>query len=135
MPGVILYLTLGLFSDIGWLSPYGYMAGQLMFVLHMFYWIAFVLTMGTLLESSGGIIGMSMTLFFVFWFGPNLFPPLVYISPLMLILSPAPDQINSLAGSLMTGQPVFSWVPLFSTVVSCIVFIAVAIWRFNRQEF
>ena len=28
-----------------------------------------------------------------------------------------------------------SWLPLISTVVSCVIFIAVAIWRFNRQEF
>jgi len=78
---------------------------------------------------------MSMTLFFVFWYGPNLVPALGYISPLMLIISPAPDQINSLAGSFMTGESVFSWMPLISTIVSCIVFVLVAIWRFNRQEF
>ena len=135
VPGVILYLTLGLFSDLGWLSSFGFMAGQLMFLLHTFYWIAFVLMLGTLLESSGGIIGVSMVLFFAFWYGPSLVPALGYISPLLLIISPAPDQINSLAGSFMTGEPVFSWVPLISTVVSCTVFIAVAIWRFNRQEF
>ena len=135
VPGMILYLTLGLFSDLGWLSPFGFMAGQLMFLLHTFYWIAFVLMMGTLLESSGGIIGVSMTLFFTFWYGPNLIPALGYISPLLLIISPAPDHINSLAGSFMTGEPVFSWMPLISTIVSCIVFIVVAIWRFNRQEF
>jgi len=135
VPGVILYLTLGLFSELGWLSPSGFIAGQLMFILHTFYWIAFVLLMGTLLESSGGIIGVSMTFFFTFWFGPNLIPALGYISPLLLIISPAPDQINSLSGSFMTGEPVFSWLPLIATVVSCVAFVAVAIWRFNRQEF
>jgi hypothetical protein len=35
----------------------------------------------------------------------------------------------------MTGEPVFSWLPLISTVVFSAIFIAVAIWRFNRQEF
>lgn len=135
VPGVFLYLTLGLFSDIGWLSPIGFAAALLMVALHTFYWIAFVLMMGTLLESSGGVIGVSMVVFFAFWYGPALIPPLIYISPLLLIFSPAPDQFNSLPGSFMTGDPVFSWVPLIATVVSCIVFIAVAIWRFNRQEF
>jgi hypothetical protein len=43
--------------------------------------------------------------------------------------------MNSLAISLMTGAPVFSWLPLISTVVLCAIFIGVAIWRFNRQEF
>jgi CubicO group peptidase (beta-lactamase class C family) len=29
----------------------------------------------------------------------------------------------------------FSWLPLISTIVSFVIFIAIAIWRFNRQEF
>jgi len=135
VPGVILYVTLGLFSDIGWLSPLGFAAGLLTVLLHTFYWIAFVLMMGTLLESSGGVIGVSMALFFVFWYGPNLIPSLVYISPTMLIFSPVPNQMGALSVSFMAGGPVFSWLPLIATVVSCIIFIAVAIWRFNRQEF
>ena len=43
--------------------------------------------------------------------------------------------MNSLPVSFMTGAPVFSWLPLICTVIFCIVFVAVAIWRFNRQEF
>jgi ABC-type transport system involved in multi-copper enzyme maturation permease subunit len=43
--------------------------------------------------------------------------------------------MNSLFSSFMTGEPVFSWLPLISTVVSCVIFIAIAVWRFNRQEF
>jgi ABC-2 type transport system permease protein len=135
VPGVILYVTLGLFSDLGWISPFGFIAGLVMFLLHTFYWIAFVLMMGTLLESSGGVIGVSMFLYFVFWYGPGLIPSLTYISPIILTSSPDSDHMNALSVSFMTGEPVFSWLPLISTVVSCVIFIAVAIWRFNRQEF
>jgi ABC-2 type transport system permease protein len=135
MPGVILYVTLGLFSDFGWLSPLGFAAALLMVSLHTFYWIALVLMMGTLFESSAGVIAVPMTLFFVFWMGTDLLPGLIYVAPLLLAFTPAPDQMNSLAGSFMTGEPAFSWLPLISMVVSCVIFIAVAIWRFNRQEF
>jgi ABC-2 type transport system permease protein len=135
VPGVILYITLGLFSDIGWLSPFGYIAALLIFSLHTFYWIALVLMLGTLSESSSVVIAVPMALFFAFWMGPGLIPGLVYISPLLLTFSPDPDHINSLAASFMTGEPVFSWLPLISTAVSCLIFIAVAIRRFNRQEF
>ena len=134
VPGVILYITLGLFSDIGWLSPLGYTAGLLMFLLHTFYWIALVLMLGTLSESSSLVIAVPMSLFFVFWLGSGLVPGLIYISPLLLTFSPDPDHINSLAASFMTGEPLFSWLPLISTAVSCLIFIAVAIRRFNRQE-
>jgi ABC-type transport system involved in multi-copper enzyme maturation permease subunit len=135
VPGVLLYVSLGFFSGIGWLSPLGFAAALLMVSLHTFYWIAFVLMMGTLFESSSGVIAVPMALFFTFWMGTGLLSALIYISPLLLIFTPVPDQMNSLAGSFMTGEPIFSWLPLISTVVSCVIFVAVAIRRFNRQEF
>jgi hypothetical protein len=91
--------------------------------------------MGTLFESSSGVIAVPMALYFVFWMGTGLIPSLVYVSPLLLTFSPAPEQMSALSVSFMTGEPVFSWLPLIFTVVSCAIFIAVAIWRFNRQEF
>ena len=135
VPGVILYITLGLFSDLGWLSPFGFVAALLMVSLHTFYWIALVLMLGTLFESSSGVIAVPMTLFFIFWMGTSMLPALIYTSPLLLTFTPAPEQMSALPVSLMTGEPVFSWLPLISTVVSCVIFIGVAVWRFNRQEF
>jgi ABC-2 type transport system permease protein len=106
VPGVIFYITLGLFSDFSWLSPFGFLAALLMISLHTF-----------------------------FWMGTGMIPGLIYISPLLLTFSPEPEQMNALPVSLMTGEPVFSWLPMISTVVFCVIFIAVAIRRFNRQEF
>jgi ABC-2 type transport system permease protein len=135
VPGVVLYITLGLFSNLGWLSPFGFAGALLVIALHTFFWITLVLMMGTLFESSSGVITVPMVLYFAFWMGTGMIPGLIYISPLLLTFSPDPDHINSLPASLMTGQPVFSWLPLISTIVFCIIFIAVAIRRFNRQEF
>ena len=135
VPGVIFYITLGLFSDLGWLSPFGFIAALLMVSLHTFYWIALVLMLGTLFESSGGVIAVPMALFFVFWMGTGMIPGLIYISPLLLTFSPAPEQMSALSVSFITGEPVFSWLPLIATIVSCVIFIAVAIRRFNSQEF
>jgi ABC-2 type transport system permease protein len=132
VPGVIFYITLGLFSDFGWLSP---SVSAALAVPHTFYWIALVLMMGTLVESSGVVIGVPMALFFFFWMGTGMVPALIYISPLLLTFSPAPEQMNALSVSFMIGEPVFSWLPLISTIVFCFIFIAVAIRRFNRQEF
>jgi ABC-2 type transport system permease protein len=135
VPGVIYYITLGLFSDVGWLSPIGFTIALLVVSLHTFYWITLVLMMGTLSESSSVVIAVPMVLFFTFWMLPDLVPNLNYISPLLLTFSPAPEQMRSLSVSFMTGERVFSWLPLISTAVFCTIFIAVAIRRFNRQEF
>ncbi len=58
VPGVIFYVTLGVLSDIGWLSPLGFLVALVMVVIHTFFWIALVLMMGTLFESSGGVIAV-----------------------------------------------------------------------------
>jgi ABC-type transport system involved in multi-copper enzyme maturation permease subunit len=76
-----------------------------------------------------------MALYFALWFGSGLIPGLIYISPLLLTFSPDPEQMQALMTSFMLGEPLFSWLPLIATVVFCAVFISVAIWRFNRQEF
>src|SRR5512146_1426187 len=92
VPGVILYFSLGLFSNLGWLSPLGFVAALLMVSLHTFYWIALVLMMGTLSESSSVVIAVPIALFFLFWMGTEMMPALIDISPLLLTFSPAPDQ-------------------------------------------
>lgn len=135
VPGMIFYVTLGAISDIGWLSPLGFLVAIIMGVFHTFFWIAFVVMMGTLSESSSQVMAVPLGLYFVLWMGAGVIPGLSYISPLLLTFSPDPELMNSLATSLMLGEPVFSWLPLISTVVLSVVFIVVAIQRFNRQEF
>ena len=135
VPGVILYITLGLFSDLGWLSPFGLLGALLMFSFFTFYWIALVLMMGTLSDSAAVVIAVPMALFFIFWMGTDMLPGLIYISPLLLAFTPDPNRMSTLSVSFLTGAPVFSWLPLISTVVFSVIFITVAIWRFNRQEF
>ena len=135
LPGVIFYFTLGLSSDLGWLHPMNFMAGISMVIIHTFFWIALVLMMGTVVESSAGVIAVPMALFFILWMGGGMIPGSEYISPLLLTFSPNPDTINSLSFSLMVGEPVFSWLPLISTMSLSVVFIAVALRRFNHQEF
>src|SRR5512141_2527685 len=129
VPGVILYISLGVLSDLGWLSPSGFFAALVMVSLHTFYWIALVLMMGTLSESSSVVIAVPMVLFFTFWMGTGMVPALIYFSPLLLTFSPAPEKMSALSVSFMTGEPVFSWLPVIFTVIFSVIFIAVAIWR------
>lgn len=135
VPGVIFYITLGLISDIGWLPPISFLIGLGMVIVHTFFWITLVLMMGTLVESSGVVIAVPMALFFILWMGGGMIPGSEYISPLLLTFSPDHDTIHSLSFSFMVGEPVFSWLPFISTMVLSAIFIAVAVRRFNRQEF
>jgi ABC-2 type transport system permease protein len=133
LPGVLVYITFGALTPLGWLSPLGFLGGIAMFVLSTFYFITLTLMMGAFSESATAVIAVPMIVYFAFWFGPNMIPALLHVSPLVLTFGP--ETMLPLSASFMLGEPVFSWGPLISTIVGCVVFIAVGIWRFDRQEF
>lgn len=135
VPGVILYVTFGLLTNFGWLSPAGFLASLAIFSIHTFYWIAMVLMLGTFFESSAAVIAIPIALFFTFWMGNDLLPKMIYVSPLLLTYSPNPVKMNSIAASILTGGPVLTWLPLIFTAIFGVAFVIVAVWRFNRQEF
>ena len=134
IPGVLVYVTAGLLTDLGWLPPLGFLAGVLAYALHIFFWLTLTLMMGTFFESSGGVIAVPIALYFALWFAPGLMPFLYDVNPLVLTFA-EPTVMDAIGYSLMEGSPVATWVPAIVTAVLCVVFIAVAIWRFNRQEF
>jgi len=112
----------------------GFLAGVLTFALHAFFWITLTLMMGTFFDSTAGVIAVPIALYFGLWFAPGLLPFLYEVNPLVLTFA-EPTVMNSIGYSLMAGEPVATWLPAIVTAVLCVVFIAVAIWRFNRQEF
>ena len=134
IPAVLVFITAGLLTPLGWLPPLGFLAGVLMFSLHVFFWLTLTLMMGTFFESSGGVIAVPIGLYFALWMLPGLVPSLLEVNPLVLTFAD-PDAMQSIGASLMSGTPVASWLPVITTGVLCVVFIAVSIWRFNRQEF
>jgi ABC-2 type transport system permease protein len=134
LPGLIAYITLGVFGTEGWLSPLDFLAGVTMLAVSMFFWLTLTLMSGTFFESVGGVIAVPMVAFFALWLLPSVITPLMHVSPVMLSTPPG-EEYPALATSLMSGEAPFSWIPLIASILFSVVFIAVAIWRFNRQEF
>jgi ABC-2 type transport system permease protein len=134
IPGILVYVTAGLLTDLGWLSPLGFLAGLLAFALHVLFWLTLTLMMGTFFESGGGVIAVPITLYFALWFAPSLITFLYDVNPLVLTFA-EPEVMIPVGAALMLGEPVSTWLPVIMTALLCVVFIAVSIWRFNRQEF
>ncbi|MHA1938820.1 MAG: hypothetical protein ACW97O_11475, partial [Candidatus Thorarchaeota archaeon] len=103
------------------------------FALHVLFWLTLTLMMGTFFESSGGVIAVPITLYFALWFAPGLMPFLYDVNPLVLTFA-EPEVMIPVGAALMLGEPVSTWLPVIMTALLCVVFIAVSIWRFNRQE-
>ena len=134
IPGLLVYITAGFLTPLGWLPPLGFLAGVLMFGLHVLFWLTLTLMLGTFFESTAGVMAVPIGLYFALWFLPGLVPALLEVNPLVLTFS-EPDVMQPIGASLMSGMPVATWTPVITTGILCVVFIAVSIWRFNRQEF
>jgi ABC-2 type transport system permease protein len=134
LPGVVAYATIGIFAPDGWPSPLKFLAGVAILAISMFFWLTLTLVSGTFFDSVGGVIAVPLATYFAMWLTPGMLTPLVYFSPVALTVGLG-DDYPAVAASLMNGETPFSWLPLILAVLLSAVFVGVAIWRFNRQEF
>jgi len=134
LPGLIAYLTIGLMTPGGWPSPLYFLAGLVVMAASMFFWLSLTLVSGTFFDSVSGVIAVPLATYFAMWLLPGFLSQLVYVSPVILTVG-GDDGYPSVASSLMTGEAPFSWIPLIVAILLSTVFVTVAIWRFNRQEF
>lgn len=134
IPAVVAYLTIGIFTSLGWLPPLTYLAGIAVLSVSAFFWLTLTLMAGTLFEESGGVIAIPMGLYFAMWMLPTVMTPLIYITPVILTVD-LKDDFKGVSNALMLGESPFSWIPVISAVIFSAIFIYVAIRRFNRQEF
>jgi len=96
--------------------------------LHQFFYISLTLLSGTLLQSRGAVAGVSLG----FWISGNILSSLVpWLVPFM------PWPLTGAAANVALWRPVP--VPLWVTALSCfalsVVFVLIAMWRFEREEF
>jgi ABC-2 type transport system permease protein len=134
IPGVVAYVTIGLMTPLGWLPPLDFLAGIVIIALSTFFWLSLTLMVGTFFERSSGVMAVPMGLYFAMWFLPSVITPLMYITPVILTVGPG-DGYKGISEALILGEAPFSWVPVIAAVVLSVVFVTVAIRRFNRQEF
>jgi ABC-2 type transport system permease protein len=111
----------------GYLASLGLVALLLMFYLSLTYML------GTLFQKRGAVIGIPMVLIFGYQL-INMVPWLGQIMPWNLVLDLGPDR-PALAVALAQGLPLPSITPILGTGIFTAIFILVALWRFQREEF
>ena len=90
--------------------------------------------LGTFFNHRGPVIGISLALAFGQQMVFGLLPALTFILPWVLAV-PAGFFDPSIAASLMLGQEPFSMIPFYITFISIFVFLALSLWRFEKEEF
>lgn len=131
--GLVAYLIIGGLTPLDWPAPLDFLAGMGLLAANMFFWLTLAVMSGTFFESVGSVIAIPMGVLFGQLALGMIAPPLLYVFPLAISMKSGP--YDSLVESVIFGTTPFSWTPLFVTVGLSILFIVVAIWRFNRQEF
>jgi ABC-type transport system involved in multi-copper enzyme maturation permease subunit len=108
--------------------------------LNLLFYMTLAMMLATLFNNRGPVLGISIL---VAWMGPMPFltqtiqkylPWLMDILPWRLIAMVGFTEAP-LAGYLVLGAPLPTVMPIIATVLWCVLFVGVAIWRISREEF
>jgi ABC-2 type transport system permease protein len=111
-----------------------FLAALGLLALHLMFYLTLTLMLGTLFKDRAAVLGIAIGLLFGAQFVAGLFPALVHIMPWTIIM-PVNANPQALAQLVMNGQPLPTVTPIIGTAVLTLVFVSVALWRFEREEF
>jgi ABC-2 type transport system permease protein len=112
---------------------FGFLSGLGLLALLLMFYLALTFTLGSLFRNRGPVIGIPMVLIFA----PTMvgIPPwLGKFMPWNLVMDLGQKQ-PSLAIALAIGQSLPTVTPIIGTAVLISIFVLVALWRFQREEF
>ena len=131
--GIILQGTVGyLILSFGTgatipLIPYVIAMGLL--TLYTLFYISATLMLGSFFSGRGPVLGIAMAFVFQDFLGQ------IIDSIVKGFTSILPNRLVDAAQALILGNPLPSIVPVASTLIFVVLFIGLAIWRFNKTEF
>ena len=131
--GGIAYLLITLVT--GKVLPILPFAGALgLLFLSLLYWLTLAAMLSALSNMRGLVIGVPLFLLLGFTLFVEAVPWTADFMPWGLTAAVSASR-PAMALSLVLGQPIPSVTPLIATVIGCLVFTLVAIWRFQKEEF
>jgi ABC-2 type transport system permease protein len=131
--GGIAYLII--FLVTGKAFPVLPFAGALgLLFLSLLFWLTLTVMLSALSNMRGLAIGIPLFFILGFTLFVEFAPWLADFMPWSLTSAVSATR-PAMAVSLMLGQPIPTLMPLIATVIGCLVFTLVAIWRFQKEEF
>ncbi len=115
-------------------SLLGFFLGWAVVVLNMLFYLTLTVMLGAMMDKRGGVIGIALGFLFGQQYLVGMIPPLAKVLPWTLIF-PTGDEISgAIAPGLMLGQTPTTVLPVIFTLLAVGVFVAVALWQFEKQE-
>jgi len=129
IPGTIGYFEFSLFFG-DWLSIVSYLAAMGLLTIYHLFFIGFTLFLGTIMESPGAVAAPPM----VFNFAQQFFQSIPFANHVLPITFFLNQPKNSIILSVIIGETPSTILPIFSTSIFVILFIFLAIWKFNKLD-
>ncbi|MGE5223887.1 MAG: ABC transporter permease [Omnitrophica WOR_2 bacterium] len=129
--GAVLYGQIWLTTGVR--IPLLLYAGMLSLVfLNLLFYLTLTILLGALFNSRGAVLGIPFILLFGYMLIPGIPAWLAQIMPWNLLDTLA---YPALALTVVQGQPLPTLTPILATIISCVLFTVLALWKFNREEF
>jgi ABC-2 type transport system permease protein len=105
-----------------------------MLFLSLVFWLTLSIMLGALSNLRGLVIGVPLILLLGFTLFVEIIPLTGDIMPWNLTAAISAAR-PALAVSLVTGQSLPTLMPVVGSIIGCLLFITIAIWRFQKEEF
>jgi ABC-2 type transport system permease protein len=132
VPTIIFYAEISLFAGSS-PAPRDLLAAMGIWSLSILFDLAFAIMLGAFLKSRGAVLGIGLGFMLLGGFAPLALPQLTAVFPwafgdiaVALALGP---------GTAQTPPPSLMILPVIATSVWIVIFTALAIWRFGKEEF
>jgi ABC-2 type transport system permease protein len=129
LQGAVGYIILSYVNGAA-LPIASYVTAMGLLALFTLFYISFTLMLGSFFGTRGPILGAAiMFAAFQDYFGRMIEGVIKGFTSIL------PNRLNDAAGAILLGNPLPSIVPVASNVIFIILFIGLAIWRFEKTEF
>lgn len=132
--GLIAYLLIYVGSGT-MLPTLGFLAGLGVHLVHLLFYITLTLMLGAAFGRRGPVIAIPLLFLFLQELLMGLFPALASLMPWTLVVTLDDSAFASVAGAVMTGSTPLTYLPLATTLGASVLFVAIALWIFDRLEF
>ena len=129
LQGLIAYVQMSL--SVGrFLPPMPVVLALSLHALHLLFYLTLTLMLGTFFNSRGPVLAIPIAILIGQGIVESLAKPSAPWFPWHIL----PEKLPRLASVAVRGDPLPSFVPIVSALLFSLVFILLAIWRFEREE-
>ena len=131
LPGAVVYLMVSIYRGDP-VPVWGFLGGLAALFLSLLFFLELTVMLGVLSNSRGVVLGIPLAFALLYLILGKFFSEAHEFLP--QALTSASDETPAVAAALALGQPLSSFMPIVASAAWIVLFVGIAIWRFQREE-